>query len=120
MSPKSIFQTEIKILPYLVKWKKTALVNIIYGWPQGNLWHESIKVLLTSFMYIPKVIFSNKNTNICLFGTVKETALTVIVDIINGWPLGHLWHQLSKYVKILFIDGPYDDLRKQKYKGVKI
>ena len=41
-------------------------------------------------MYIPTVIFSNKNTNICLFGTVKETALTVIVDIINGWPLGHL------------------------------
>ena len=71
-------------------------------------------------MYIPKVIFSNKNTNICLFGTVKETALTVIVDIINGWPLGHLWHQLSKYVKILLIDGPYDDLSKQKYKGDKI
>ena len=28
--------------------------------------------------------------------------------------------KLSKKVKILLTDGPYDDLRKQKYKGVKI
>ena len=28
--------------------------------------------------------------------------------------------KLSKKVKILLIDGPYDDLSKQKYKGVKI
>ena len=78
--------------------KETSKVNIIYGWPQGNLRHESTKVLLTSFMYIPKVIFSNTNTNICLFGTVKETALTVIVDIINGWPLRTDFVRFSKPV----------------------
>ena len=40
-------------------------------------------------MYIPKAIFSKRNTNICLFSAEKETALTVIVNIINGWPQGH-------------------------------
>ena len=49
-----------------------------------------------SFMYTPKVIFSSKNKNICLFNTVKETALTVIVKLLDRWPQGHLW---PKFVK---------------------
>ena len=47
-------------------------------------------------MYIPKAIFSNRNTNICLFRAMKETALTVIVNIINGWLQGHARPQIIK------------------------
>ena len=49
-----------------------------------------------NIIYTPKVIFSSKNKNICLFNTVKETALTVIVKLLDEWPQGHLW---PKFVK---------------------
>ena len=58
-------------------------------------------------MYIPKAIFSNRNTNICLFRAMKETALTVIVNIINGWLQGHARLQIiKKNMKIILMDAP--------------
>ena len=74
--------------------------NIIYVYPQGH--------------------FSSKNKNICLFDTVKETALTVIVKLLDGWPQGHLWPKFVKRVKTSFMDTPYGDLFKQKCEGVNL
>ena len=76
--------------------------------------------LITSFMYTPKVIFSSKNKNICLFNTVKETALTVIVKLLDGWPTVICDPNLSKRAKTSFMDTPYGDLFKQKCEGVKL
>ena len=71
-------------------------------------------------MYTPKVIFSSKNKNICLFNTVKEIALTVIVKLLDGWPQGQLWPKFVKRVKTSFMDTPYGGLLKQKCEGVKL
>ena len=98
--PQIIFSNRNKNTSLFSKVKKTALVNIIYGWPQGNLCFINHLCMTLWLRIVPKIIFSNRNKNTYLFSAVKETSK---VNIIYGWPQGNLWHESIKVLLTSFM-----------------